>query len=56
MPNEIDREELEKEFRKIFERDCYDYSCEARDCCECSTYQESLEEFIAEKIPGNGKR
>lgn len=57
MPkNETDRDELEKEFRKTFDRDCYEYSCEARDCCECSIYQDALEEYINEKTahPENG--
>lgn len=38
-------QELEKEFRKEFEYDCYDLCCELRDCCECSSYQEEFEEF-----------
>lgn len=38
-------EELLDEFKKKFERDCYDYSCEARDCIECSTFWDCFEEY-----------
>lgn len=38
-------DELQKQFDKEFERDCYDSSCELRDCCECSTYYECFEQY-----------
>lgn len=37
--------ELEKAFRKEFECDCYDYSCELRDCSECETYKDCFAEY-----------
>lgn len=42
--------ELIKEFNKEFDKsDCWEYSCEARDCCECSIYQDALDEFRKER-------
>lgn len=41
-------DELLKRFDKEFERDCYDISCELRDCCECSIYEECFEEYKQE--------
>ena len=41
-------DELLRQFDKEFERDCYDPSCELRDCCECSTYQDCFEEYKQE--------
>ena len=42
-------EELEKEFDKLFwsdiHPDCWAPSCELRDCCECSTYQDCFAEY-----------
>ncbi len=49
---EMTDDELEKEFNKFFwselYQDCYVLSCEACDCCECSTYQEAFEEYRQE--------
>lgn len=41
-------DELFTEFStNVFERDCYDLSCEARDCCECSDFQDAFDEWKA---------
>ncbi len=46
----MSEKDLVKEFEKEFDkRDCYEYSCEARDCCECHTYQDAFEEFKKER-------
>ena len=49
----INEEQIEKEFDEIFwsdiHCDCWDYSCELRDCCECSTYQDAFEEYKNER-------
>lgn len=43
-------------FDKIFNRqDCYEYCCEARDCCECPIYQEALTEYEKEKANDFGR-
>lgn len=51
-------DKLAKDFDEFFwselHCDCYSLSCEARDCCECSTYQEYFEVYKEELgyIPG----
>ncbi len=42
-------EELLKEFKKDFERDCYSPSCELRDCYEeCRCFNEAFEDYKRE--------
>lgn len=41
-------DKLMEDFKKDFEYDCYAPSCELRDCCECSTFQDSFEEYKQE--------
>ena len=39
-------DELLEEFKKDYEYDdCYDRTCELRDCSECSTFWDSFEEY-----------
>ena len=49
-------EELLEQFDKDFERDCYDPSCESRDCCECRTYHDCFEQYKEDLgyVPGKG--
>ncbi len=46
MTNESD---IVKEFDKLFYHelcaDCWTYSCEQRDCCECLAYQDAFDEY-----------
>ncbi len=46
-------DDIVKEFNKLFyhelRADCWTYSCEQHDCCECDIYQESLEEYKNER-------
>ncbi len=39
-----------KEFEKEFDKqNCYDLSCEARDCCECEIFLAAYEDSKNEK-------
>lgn len=38
--------EFDEFFRKELRSDCWTYSCEQRDCCECSIYKDALEEYV----------
>ncbi len=49
----IKEDDIVKEFNKLFyheiRTDCWTYSCEQRDCCECRAYQDAFEEYKNER-------